>query len=338
MEHRRAEKSASHSLANATVILAMVSLALSQAAAMENILPTTAEPRRALTPLDRIVAMASDGKVIDFNREAYGLPGEFMASSRTQIVLSKEPQPQSGTSSLKTTGNDNRVQIQDTTVFPFSAVARIEGQFTPKNVFICTGWMLGPSTVVTAGHCIYDFADTKQFAYNITVTPAYNAAASSPAPFGRCKALRGIVLSPWLDTGGMAYDYGVYQLDCRIGEQTGNLGFKIVRGCGVGTSVTVTGYPMDKGSTTMWSGLGSTNSCDANSIYYNANTAGGQSGGPVWDAADPVCQTCVVATHANEITPDMKQGPRINETAFSFLTSTQSFMAPLPIDPPVLTR
>jgi glutamyl endopeptidase len=115
----------------------------------------------------------------------------------------------------------------------------------------------------------------------------------------------------------------------RIGHQTGYLGFKIVTGNGIGTSIAVTGYPGDKGSrTTMWASLGSITSSTSTLFYFDNDTMGGDSGGPAWDHDDPNCLLCVVAVDAQEYDPPtMNSGPRINETAFNYFISQRQFVA-----------
>ena len=229
---------------------------------------------------------------------------------------------------LRIIGDDNRFQIQDTKVFPWTTVVKIEGQFSATDFFGCTGWMLGTSTVVTAGHCIYNYVGTKTFAYNVTIKPALNTDDPNPTPFGSCQTLGDSVLSPWFLNGDAGYDYGVYKLACRIGQQTGNLGYKIISGDGVGTSIAVTGYPGDKGGTTMWACLGNITSSTSSLLFFDNDTMSGQSGGPVWDYQDPSCEVCVVAVIAQEYDhPMMNSGPRVNQTAFDYFLAEQQFVA-----------
>lgn len=60
-------------------------------------------------------------------------------------------------------GDDDQFLINDTTQFPYSAVVLLEIEFEEHNGHVeeasCTGWMLGSSTVVTAGHCVYEPGD-----------------------------------------------------------------------------------------------------------------------------------------------------------------------------------
>lgn len=285
-------------------------------------------PTLAPIPNDRIVALYSDGHFVDFNQNVTQYSGNVSIIGDSVFVSPTYPENSGNPAPLRIIGSDDRFQISDTKVFPWTTVVQIVGQWDANTFFGCTGWMLGPSTVVTAGHCVYNFTGTKTFAYNVTITPALNTDDPQSMPFGSCRTLGESVLTPWFDNGDAGYDYGVYRLACRIGQQTGNLGFKIVAGDGVGTSIAVTGYPGDKGGTTMWASLGSITSSTAMLFFYDNDTKGGQSGGPAWDYLDPNCHVCVVAVNAQEYDPPaMNSGPRINETAFNYFLTEQQFVA-----------
>jgi glutamyl endopeptidase len=279
-------------------------------------------------PKDRVVAVYSDGHFVDFNQVATQYSDIVSIIENSMFVPPTYPENSSSPSPLRIIGDENRFQIQDTKVFPWTTVVKIEGQWDANNSFTCTGWMLGPSTVVTAGHCVYNFIGTKTFAYNVTITPALNTDDANSMPFGSCRTLNESVLTPWFDNGDGGYDYGVYKLACRIGQRTGNLGFKIVSGEGVGTTTALTGYPGDKGGTTMWASLGSITSSTPTLFFYDNDMMPGQSGGPVWDYSDPNCHVCGVAVNAQEYDPPaMNSGPRINETAFNYFLTEQQFVA-----------
>lgn len=192
--------------------------------------------------------------------------------------------------------------------------------------FDCTGWMVGESAVVTAGHCVYNHGGTNTFAYNVTVTPGYNTDAPNSTPLGSCRIFGESVLSPWYDNGDMGYDYGIYELACKVGQMAGNLGFKTVSGDGIGTPIAVTGYPSDKGGTTMWSSIGSISSSTPLLFYYDNDMKPGQSGGPAWDYLDQNCHLCVIAVNANEFDPPtLNNGSRVNSTAFNYFLSGRGF-------------
>ncbi|UPJ49335.1 hypothetical protein IVB30_41460 [Bradyrhizobium sp. 200] len=51
-------------------------------------------------------------------------------------------------------GEDERVRILDTDLMPWCMICnlRIEG---PRGAAVGTGWLVGPRTLLTAGHCVY---------------------------------------------------------------------------------------------------------------------------------------------------------------------------------------
>jgi glutamyl endopeptidase len=289
-------------------------------------------------PPDHIMAISSNGDIAEINQNDSRLSSKVISKNGSKYVLPTFPQSQNNPSILRVIGNDDRFQIHDTTATPWATVVKIEGQFSSTKYFACTGWMLGPSTVITAGHCIYDFLELGVFSYNVKISPAYNSEALIPYPFGSCLGLQGWVLTPWLYGGDLGYDYGVYKLGCRVGILTGNLGFKEISGDGVGLPVELSGYPGSKGGTTMWASRGSITSSDGNSFFFDNDTSAGQSGAPVWDYLDPECGYCVVAINASEFVPPiMNQGPRVNNTAINFMLGWQQFVA-LQIYIPIVSK
>jgi len=240
-----------------------------------------------------------------------------------------EKNTENGFEPLRVIGPDDRIKINDTTVFPWTTVVKIEGQWNGTDFFACTGWMLGPSTVVTAGHCVYNFLGTKTYAYNVTLTPALNTDSPNSKPFGSCHMLRGWVLTPWYNNGDSGYDYGVYDLGCTIGYQTGNPGMKVISGSGNGTFEALPGCPGDKGGTTMWTSGGTVQQSQTRLFFYDNDMTSGQSGAPVW-VTPPTCNPCVIAVNAQEYAPPtLNSGPRITTEAFNFFITRQQFIAKL---------
>jgi glutamyl endopeptidase len=128
------------------------------------------------------------------------------------------------------------------------------------------------------------------------------------------------VMNHWIDRGDEAYDFGVYALDCRVGDQTGKLGFRSVSDTYIdGEEVNVVGYPFSKGGTTMWYGLGDIVEPTPFFLYYNNDTSYGQSGGPVWERIIDSCNACVVAIHSGPGDGEYNAGVRITSELFAFL-------------------
>jgi len=283
-------------------------------------------------PKDRPVGVLSNGQVIDLDRAMSELPNKIVVSSSGNYVPPTIPKSNqsNGLSPNIVIGPDGRFKVNNTKVFPYSTVVRITYE-NSSGSFICTGWMLGPSTVVTAAHCIYDYGATYEYATNVSISPAYNLDVNPPDPYGSCGVFYGLVLNYWYDSGMEGYDYGIYYLNCTVGVRTGNFGFKNIDSQGVGRTVEVPGYPGDLGNgDTMWSGIGHVTDLPAGDVlvFYDVDTNHGQSGAPVMDVSDFSCNYCVVATHSGPTGDQTKnQGARINDWTVNFLLSQQSFIA-----------
>ncbi|WP_082056961.1 trypsin-like serine peptidase [Psychromicrobium lacuslunae] len=168
-------------------------------------------------------------------------------------------------------GPDGRTKVTNTTASPY----RRTGQITFKeggSSYICTGWLISASTVVTAGHCLNGGDST-----NITFTPARNGATD---PYGTFTATEVWVDSRGVDADGG--DWGVIQLNKPVGSQLGWYGIQAAAPSSLsGKTAHIIGYPGDKPSGTMWQHTDTINSATGRNFYYQTDTAGGQSGSAV---------------------------------------------------------
>lgn len=100
-------------------------------------------------------------------------------------------------------GSDDRVQITNTTAPPWRWNAKLEVCF-PSACGGCTGWFVGPHTVATAGHCVYN-ASYGGWAISIRVIPAKNG-FSEPYGSQYCSNLWSV--GGWVNSALDEYDYG----------------------------------------------------------------------------------------------------------------------------------
>jgi glutamyl endopeptidase len=212
-------------------------------------------------------------------------------------------------------GPDERSFVPDTTRFPWRAIALVTSDSTQ-----CTGWLVGPGLVLTAGHCVYDYSG---FVGRIVVTPARNGAAE---PFGRCGATRAYTTRAFVETGDLAQDWGVVELDCRVGELTGWLGLRVADDTVVGRAAVVSGYPMDRARGTQWWAADLVRVAYPGQVAYGGDTYAGQSGAPV-TLRDGPCVPCGIAVHAYGVgaTPDgYNSGTRVTAAVLAVVAALRA--------------
>lgn len=238
---------------------------------------------------------------------------------RRELVFGKSEQPlQPGTGLLSVIGADERKRIRDTEQSPFRMVCALRIN-APWGDFVGTGWFAGPRTIVTAGHCVVDRANMGGWADRIVVTPAQDG--DEPPALGSHTATRFSTVDRWEDARDPDFDIGAIHLDEPVGETVGWFGVGALTDDALLKSlVNVSGYPASPGGgVQQWWAKNRIGAVTPRRIFYDVDTSGGQSGGPVYiyereSMADPI----VVGIHAygvggtpNEIKLEVNSAPRI---------------------------
>lgn len=181
--------------------------------------------------------------------------------------------------------------------YPYRAIGQLTFSQGGSN-YICTGWLIGANTVVTAGHCVHSGGSTGVWSTNMVFYPGRNGAS---APYGSCTAKSRHSVTGWTRDGNPDYDYGAIKLNCTIGNTTGWFGRWWQSTTQVNTPIAVIGYPGDKPASTQWGGAGKVAVSETRRTRYKIDTAGGQSGGVVVQAdgnGPSGCQgDCGIAIH-----------------------------------------
>lgn len=229
--------------------------------------------------------------------------------------LSSLPVP-SGTDATKVStraviGADTRQQLY-TSQYPTRAVVLIT--FTGGR---CSGTMIGPDTVATAGHCVHSGGTSGSWKENVRVFPGANG---SSTPYGSCSAKNLFSVNGWINSQNEEYDYGAIKLNCTVGNQVGWYGF--TQNNPLNLPAIVQGYPDDK-SLTQWITSDKVRAITERQVFYENDTYDGMSGSAVWhDNNNPL----MIGIHAYGRHPTgvhslYNHGTRINSEVYNNLVN-----------------
>jgi V8-like Glu-specific endopeptidase len=181
-------------------------------------------------------------------------------------------------------GTDDRVQIANTATYPWRVHASLLITAADNSQWIGTGWFIGPHTLITAGHVVFIKNSGVQgrdgWVNRITVMPGRNG---STLPYGSVisSSFRSVV--GWTGSGDQNYDYGAIIIPTELGNLVGWLGFGVWSDADLLASTgNISGYPGDKPAGTQWYHARKIVSVNSRKVFYDIDTAGGQSGSGVY--------------------------------------------------------
>lgn len=175
--------------------------------------------------------------------------------------------------------------VQNTAVYPYSAVVRISVACTDGTTWSGSGVIIGENDILTASHVVYEAGKTIS---SIAITPAQNGTTK---PYGTVYADVWSYNQVDNDGDGSLYasesvnDYALIGVSESISSQTGTMGLGTITTSY--TSAQITGYPGKYGSVYMTTASGyvyldsSSGAISNNGIEVNS----GNSGGPVWNGS-----------------------------------------------------
>lgn len=174
-------------------------------------------------------------------------------------------------------GTDDRVKVTDTTVSPYNAVANLTLRYSNGTVRYGTGFLIGPNTIATAGHVVYDRANGLGSPTSITVRLG-DTPTSHPYGTQTVYSSNFYYPSAWKNSGGISNDYGVIKLNTAVNNITP---FTISdQDTPVGTAIKIAGY--DYKTAQQWKTSGTVVETFTGRIDYRMDTLPGMSGSPVY--------------------------------------------------------
>jgi V8-like Glu-specific endopeptidase len=181
-------------------------------------------------------------------------------------------------------GPDDRVRITNTAAYPWRVHASLLITAADNSMWIGTGWFIGPHTVMTAGHVVYiknsGVPGRDGWVKRIQVMPGRNG---STLPYGSVTSSNFRSVTGWTGSGDQNYDYGAIILPTNLGNTVGWFGFGVYSDADlVASTGNISGYPGDKPSGTQWYDARRIASVNSRKVYYDIDTAGGQSGSAVY--------------------------------------------------------
>ena len=215
-------------------------------------------------------------------------------------------------------GPDERTQVSPTTYYPVSTVAYMEIYKAGVPYAVCTGVFIGPNTVITAAHCLYD-QGTGQWVGDVYVVPGKDGVSE---PYGYTYATNMVI--PYAFASGStdpSYNFGVLKLATSLGTTVGWLSLGVFSDATLAQpafGVTIAGYPTDKAIGTHWTASKpSFLSVGQHVLTYDVDTYG-EGGAGIRRTQDDL----VVGVHSvGNATYQYNAGVRVDESLIAFVNT-----------------
>jgi len=205
----------------------------------------------------------------------------------------------------KVIGHDTREIITDTATMPFKAIGEIDySRFSEGG---CTGSIIGASSVLTAGHCVYNQKDQRwQSPYSFS-PGRYRSNDQTIEPFGVWLVDYTTTYLKYTQTGDVEYDLAIMTMKSnangKVGDYMGQFWIGVSQ-CAFPGDSGISGYPGDKSDGTLWKSQPCDrwyHDCRSKSVFHQCDTYGGFSGAPIYTKTN-----VVIGVHTHAYGPQIK--------------------------------